>query len=134
MATCLEGDLCYLLCSCLGIFSKRAALTLASRKQPTFRIVACVAWWFWLGPLSNKGGRGQKNREASPLVLACFAREFPGFAACAPGWTKPPCYAGYSYRHHWFHFREETSDGVAKCRLFFQAVLVQTSAENYVIK
>ena len=25
-------------------------------------------------------------------------------------------------------------NGVAKCRLFFQAILVQTSAENYVIK
>ena len=27
------------------------------------RNVACVAWWFWLGALSNKGGRGQRNRE-----------------------------------------------------------------------
>ena len=64
--------------------------------------VACVAWRFWL--LSNKGGRGQKNREeigagvlflaASPLVLARFAREFRGYAARAPGSTKPPCYAG----------------------------------------
>ena len=26
-------------------------------------IVACVAWRFWLGALSNKGGRGQRNRE-----------------------------------------------------------------------
>ena len=25
--------------------------------------VACVAWRFWLGKLSNKGGRGQRNRE-----------------------------------------------------------------------
>ena len=25
--------------------------------------VACVAWRFWLGALSNKGGRGQRNRE-----------------------------------------------------------------------
>ena len=25
--------------------------------------VACVAWRFWLGALSNKGGRGQTNRE-----------------------------------------------------------------------
>ena len=70
--------------------------------------VACVAWRFWL--LSNKGGRGQRNREeigagatfiflaASPLVLAHFAREFRGFAARAPGSTKPPCYAGYDCR------------------------------------
>ena len=25
--------------------------------------VACVAWRFWLGALSNKVGRGQRNRE-----------------------------------------------------------------------
>ena len=25
--------------------------------------LACVAWRFWLGALSNKGGRGQRNRE-----------------------------------------------------------------------
>ena len=45
----------------------------------TKRYVACVAWRFWLGELSNKGRRGQRNREeivASPLVLARFAREF----------------------------------------------------------
>ena len=53
--------------------------------------IACVAWRFWLGALSNKGGRGQRNREeigaeaiflaASPLVLARFAREFRCYAA-----------------------------------------------------
>ena len=32
---------------------------------------------------------------ASRLVLARFAREFRGYAARAPGSTKPPCYAGY---------------------------------------
>ena len=32
---------------------------------------------------------------ALPLVLARFGREFRGFAARAPGSTKPPCYAGY---------------------------------------
>ena len=37
------------------------------------RKVACVAWRFWLGALSNKGGRGQRNREeiflaATPLL------------------------------------------------------------------
>ena len=25
--------------------------------------VACVVWRFWLGVQSNKGGRGQRNRE-----------------------------------------------------------------------
>ena len=63
-----------------------------------------------MGALRNKGGRGQRNREeigaeatciflaASPLVLARFAREFRGYAAPAPGSTKPPCYAGYGTR------------------------------------
>ena len=38
------------------------------------RTIACVAWRFWLGALSNKGGRGEGNREeianfaAWPLV------------------------------------------------------------------
>ena len=68
-------------------------------------LLACVAWRFWLGALSNKGGRGQRNREeigagviflaASPLVLARFARKFRGYAAPAPHSTKPPCYAGW---------------------------------------
>ena len=26
-------------------------------------LLACVAWLFLLGALSNKGGRGQRNRE-----------------------------------------------------------------------
>ena len=26
-----------------------------------FPTIACVAWRFWLGALSNKGGRGQRN-------------------------------------------------------------------------
>ena len=38
----------------------------------TVAALACVAWRFWLGALSNKGGRGQRNREeigaASPLL------------------------------------------------------------------
>ena len=29
----------------------------------TVYIIACVAWRFWLGELSDKGGRGQRNRE-----------------------------------------------------------------------
>ena len=31
--------------------------------QPRTTSLACVAWRFWLGALSNKGGRGQRNRE-----------------------------------------------------------------------
>ena len=30
---------------------------------PSYAILACVAWRFWLGELSDKGGRGQRNRE-----------------------------------------------------------------------
>ena len=33
------------------------------RKLYSLRSIACVAWRFWLGELSNKGGRGQRNRE-----------------------------------------------------------------------
>ena len=57
-------------------------------QKETTRVLACVAWRFWLGALSNKGGRGQRNREeigASPLILARFASEFRGLAARAPG-------------------------------------------------
>ena len=54
--------------------------------------LACVAWRFWL--LSNEAGEGRKTARRL-VVLASFAREFRGFAARAPGSTKPPCYAGY---------------------------------------
>ena len=41
--------------------------------------VACVAWRFWLGALSNKGGRGQRNREEigaeATTPLLCPARQ-----------------------------------------------------------
>ena len=43
-----------------------------------------------MGALSNKGERGQRNRDeigAALLVLALFAREFRGFATRAPGLT-----------------------------------------------
>ena len=36
-------------------------------------LIACVAWRFWL--LSNKGGRGQKNREE----IGAGATEIPRF-------------------------------------------------------
>ena len=55
--------------------------------------VACVAWRFWL--LSNKGGRGQKNREeigAGATGFYFFSRLRRSFsrASRAPGSTKPP--------------------------------------------
>ena len=40
--------------------------------------VACVAWRFWLGALSNKGGRRQRNREE--IGAGATSREFRGLA------------------------------------------------------
>ena len=66
-------------------------------------MLACVAWRFWLGAQSNKGGLGQRNLKeigaASTIVHALRTRisRFPGFAARARRSTKPPCYAGYRY-------------------------------------
>ena len=36
-------------------------------------MLACIAWWFWLGTLNNKGGGGQRN---------CEEIGAGGFAAC----------------------------------------------------
>ena len=74
-----------------------------NRNAPTVASVACVAWRFWLGALSNKGVQGQRNREeigaeATFYFSRGFAREFRGYAAPALGSTKPPCYAGYGVR------------------------------------
>ena len=72
----------------------------ACRQTPRFwkPAFACVAWRFWL--LSNKGGRGQKNREEIGAGATGFSFS-RGFAARAPASTKPPCYAGYSERSAW---------------------------------
>ena len=40
----------------------------------SFKIARCVAWWFWLGAQSNKGGRGQRNREARQNFHATQAK------------------------------------------------------------
>ena len=56
-------------------------VTSRKEKQHYFRLrVACVAWRFWLGALSNKGGRGQRNREeiGAEVTWSNFSR---GFAA-----------------------------------------------------
>ena len=61
----------------IGIFRKRrprfllswmndmTMVQLKSLYDSTLLVIslACVAWRFWLGALSNKGGRGQRNRE-----------------------------------------------------------------------
>ena len=41
-------------------------------------LLACVAWRFWLDALSNKGGRGRRNREEIGAEATYFSR---GFAA-----------------------------------------------------
>ena len=79
-------------------------------------VIACVAWRFWLGALSNKGGRGQRNREeigagateeknevkgaavknpSNPGRRFFFFSRLRRSSARAPGSSKPPCYAGY---------------------------------------
>ena len=54
-------------------------------------MVACIAWRFWLGALSNKAYKsrqGQRNPEEIGALLVRPARQKH---------TKPPCYAGYIY-------------------------------------
>ena len=68
-------------------------------KTETKQVVNRMSKWV-------EGGGSWKGQEsgqavfiflaASPLVLTRFAREFAGYAAPAPGSTKPLCYAGYN--------------------------------------
>ena len=54
-------------------------------------MVACIAWRFWLGALSNKAyksRRGQRNHEEIGALLVRPARQKH---------TKQPCYAVYIY-------------------------------------
>ena len=62
-----------------------------------FSALACVAWRFWLGALSNKGGREQRNREeiGAEATRALRARISLLRRSCAQLDKKPPCYAGY---------------------------------------
>ena len=46
----------------------------ASTKKKASRAVACVAWRFWLGALSNKGGRGDWGGSKKRRAYLC--REF----------------------------------------------------------
>ena len=56
---------------------KRQGMKLCSGLR-TICDLACVAWRFWLGALSNKGGLGQRNREEIGVGATYFYR---GFAA-----------------------------------------------------
>ena len=84
-------------------------------KTETKQVVNRMSKWV-------EGGGSWKGHEsgqavfiflaASPLVLGRFAREFRGYAAPAPGSTKPPCYAGYFFfvpadkkSVHWLLFK-----------------------------
>ena len=66
-------------------------LTSRSSSKAVVDEIACVAWRFWLGALSNKGGRGQRNREeigaeatwTSPLHRS-FSRASRANFAAAP--------------------------------------------------
>ena len=86
--------LCSISAALSGLAEKRRAVCSGEEGGLIFWTVAgnlaCLACRFWL--LSNKGGRGQKNREEIGAGATYFSR---GFAARAPGSTKPPCYAGY---------------------------------------
>ena len=62
-------------------FSNRGAPRPCSEPFSGGRL-ACVAWRFWLGALSNKGGRGQRNREEigaeATLFFSRLRRSFSG--------------------------------------------------------
>ena len=47
----------------LATKSPRLSAIFIASASVTALLLACVAWRFWLGELSNKGGRGQRNRE-----------------------------------------------------------------------
>ena len=73
-------------------FTRSLKLQLHPRQMP--RLIACVAWRFWLGRQVIKAGEGRETarRLGREQLGLYFSR---GFAARAPDSTKPPCYAGY---------------------------------------
>ena len=49
--------------------NKRSCLPWKELEQWPFKgVVACIAWWFWLGMLSNIGGQGQRNYDGIRLL------------------------------------------------------------------
>ena len=48
--------------------------------------VACVAWRFWLGALSNKGGRGKRNHEEIGLSNYIYTNQIESLQlySCGP--------------------------------------------------
>jgi len=59
---------------------RQGVMRTADRVGRAAQYIACVAWRFWLGALSNKGGRGHRNREeiGAGAIKIYF---FRGFAA-----------------------------------------------------
>ena len=59
---------------------RQGVMQTADRVGRAAQYIACVAWRFWLGALSNKGGREHRNREeiGAGAIKIYFSR---GFAA-----------------------------------------------------
>ena len=64
----------------------KVVVVVACKYFPSLRSMAVL-----VGRASNKGGQGQRHREEIGAGATYFSH---GFAASAPGSTKPPCYAG----------------------------------------
>ena len=93
-----QGHVLHYITSFCVVFRLSTLYFWLAGKTETKQVVNRMSKWV-------EGGGSWKGHEsgqavfiflaASPLVLARFAREFRGYAAPAPGSTKPPCYAGY---------------------------------------
>ena len=68
---------------------------LSGRSFPSYAILACVAWRFWLGELSDKGGRGQRNREeiGAGATFSCVELALKGLTSAG----KALLYAGFPW-------------------------------------
>ena len=67
------------------------------------KLLACVAWRFWLGAQSNKGGRGQRNREeigAGATWRAKFHITIKPLTGWG-NWNQTICHQGVKIRWRW---------------------------------
>ena len=88
-----EGHVLHYITSFCVVFRLSTLYFWLAGKTETKQVVNRMSKWV-------EGGGSWKGHESGQavfivLVLARFAREFRGYAAPAPGSTKPPCYAGY---------------------------------------
>ena len=120
-----QGHVLHYITSFCVVFRLSTLYFWLAGKTETKQVVNRMSKWV-------EGGGSWKGHEsgqavfiflaASPLVLGRFAREFRGYAAPAPGSTKPPCYAGY------FSPRISPSRAqVLSCAHYFQAPATQAS-------